>query len=502
MKTQILKLALVAIMILSLKAEGQTKFKPEYGKDSVNCITNLSLYREFYRQKNYKDAYVPWQWVYCNCPKSSLNVMPNGAVIINTEIQNTKDQNRRKILIDSLFIVYDYRQEIFPDEKGMILGRAAIDYIKLVPQIWDAKLKAEKDTIKKLILIDSIASVWTKAYNMFSKSIEIEGNKTSPSVVDAFYQTAEKYMKALKLDKDIMFDAYDIGSDIIEFNLSQSQTQYGLLLQNIDTLKYKFSKNEIAESDYKKQYSKMVEDSLKLDKDISNFEKARGNFEIKFTPYANCEDISKIYTKKFNSNPTDVSLLNKITKVLNKKGCTSSKLFFDATEKLHSIQPTAQSAFMMGIMNYKKNDYNKSKEYLEEAVKLFTEDNDKAKCYLILASVCMASKQYALGRSYAYKYAALKPGDGYPYILIGDMYMASASGCGTDELTRGAVYWAAADKYMRAKSIDKTREAEANKRYSQAAARFPKKETLFFNNLTKGQAYTVGCWIGETTTVK
>ena len=30
----------------------------KWGSDSVTCITNLSLYREYYKQKNYKDAFV------------------------------------------------------------------------------------------------------------------------------------------------------------------------------------------------------------------------------------------------------------------------------------------------------------------------------------------------------------------------------------------------------------------------------------------------------------
>ena len=41
----------------------------KWGSDSVTCITNLSLYREYYKQKNYKDA-LTLRWVYLNCPQS------------------------------------------------------------------------------------------------------------------------------------------------------------------------------------------------------------------------------------------------------------------------------------------------------------------------------------------------------------------------------------------------------------------------------------------------
>jgi len=508
MKTKLFKLSLIAfVSLIMFQAQAQNESATtigKYGKDSAECVKNLSLYREFYKQKNFKDAYIPWQWVFCNCPLSSLNVMGNGNVIINEEIKNTKDQTRKELLIDSLFIVYKVRKDLYPKEKGAVLGREANDYIKLIPPIWDAKLKAEKDTLKKQVIIDSISEVWTKAYGMYLESIEIEGNKTEPSVIDAFYQTAEKYMLSKKLERDIMFEAYDKGSDIIEFNLSQSQTKFGLVVMSIDSLKTRFTANEIDSNAFNKAYEPLLKDSTKLDKDLSNFEKARNNFEKKFTPYAKCADIEKIYTKKFNANPMDIELLNKITKILNKKKCTTSPLFFNATEKLHSLQPTGQSAFMMGVMNYSKKEYVKSKEYFEEATKLLKDEDKIADAYLMLTAICMELKQYALGRAYAYKNAALKPGSGTPYLMIGDMYMTTAASCGTDELTKAAPYWAAYDKYMKAKSIDKSVEvqADANKRISQAVGRFPKKEIIFFNNLQKGQAYSIGCWIGETTIIR
>jgi tetratricopeptide (TPR) repeat protein len=251
-----------------------------------------------------------------------------------------------------------------------------------------------------------------------------------------------------------------------------------------------------------KEMEKLKKDTVDFSKKLVNFEKAKSNFDVKFTPYAKCQDIEKIYQKKFDANPTDLALLQKITKIMNKKKCTTSPLFFSAATKLHELQPTAESAFLVGVMNFSKNDFAKAKEYFEEATKLYTEDDQKAKAYLMLAFTCSAMKQYGVARSYAYKYAAIKPGDGTPYILIGDMYAQSAASCGSDELTSRVANWTAVDKYNKAKAIDKSKEAEANQRINAAASRFPSKEAVFFNNLKKGQSYTVGCWINENTTVR
>ena len=43
----------------------------KYGKDSVACVQNLSLYRDDYSKKKYDDAYPNWKAVLDNCPMAS-----------------------------------------------------------------------------------------------------------------------------------------------------------------------------------------------------------------------------------------------------------------------------------------------------------------------------------------------------------------------------------------------------------------------------------------------
>ena len=47
---KILVFLIASYLSLDTYADGK------WGSDSVTCITNLSLYREYYKQKNYKDA--------------------------------------------------------------------------------------------------------------------------------------------------------------------------------------------------------------------------------------------------------------------------------------------------------------------------------------------------------------------------------------------------------------------------------------------------------------
>ena len=61
---------LASIMFLSLQLRAQVESETlKYGPDKELCEQNLSIYIEFYKQKNYKDAYKPWAYLFNNAPK-------------------------------------------------------------------------------------------------------------------------------------------------------------------------------------------------------------------------------------------------------------------------------------------------------------------------------------------------------------------------------------------------------------------------------------------------
>ncbi|MCD4746266.1 MAG: hypothetical protein K8R58_08200, partial [Bacteroidales bacterium] len=96
----------------------------------------------------------------------------------------------------------------------------------------------------------------------------------------------------------------------------------------------------------------------------------------------------------------------------------------------------------------------------------------------------------------------LRPDDGNAYILIGDMYAASAKNCGNNDLTKKVAYWVAVDKYIKAKIVDPSVASTANSRIASYSKHFPVTETIFFYDLKEGDTYTVECWINEKTKVR
>jgi tetratricopeptide (TPR) repeat protein len=352
-------------------------------------------------------------------------------------ISKATNAAQRNKLIDTLMMVYDQRIASFGKE-GYVRGRQALELNNYRPQ----------DTLI--------------VYQYLRKSIELEGSNSDPAIISSFFIINDLLVKGNRFPSDTLVNAYDDLSDLVDQSMADTKD---------DSSRY------------------------------NTWLAAKGTLESIFEPYATCDQLIKIYSKKFEKSPNDTTLLKKITRILDRKDCTKSELFFQATENLHKAKPTGQSAYLMGIMYWKKEDNSKAESYFLEAIPLLDEPM-KAKVYYFLAALNFDKKSYSIARSYALKSLAINPNDGKCYILIGDMYAASAASCGSDEISERAGYWAAVDKYNRAKQVDPSVADDANSKIATYSRHFPSQERLFFNDVKVGESYSVGCWIDEVTTVR
>lgn len=416
-----------------------------YGEDSVTCVMNISLYREFFKQwkasgyksETVKDAIGPWRWVFLNCPKGTQNTYIDGVKIVSYLIESTADEALKQKYVDTLMMVYDQRIEYF-NKEGYVLGRKGVDLLNYRPDATE------------------------EAYNIFKRSVELEGNKSSGPVMVFYFQTAISMVREGKADTAIIFDTYDQISNIIDHNLE------------------KYKGNE---------------------KEKSNWDIVQSNVEVRLEPFATCRDIIAIYGRKFEQKPDDIDLLKKISDLLDKKDCHEDPLYFEVTTRLYDLEPTPESAYMIGKMLLKEEKYAESIEYFKQ-VEGIQDTNVQANTYKFIAEAYRGLNNYPSARSFALKAAALDPGDGEPYLLIGDLYAASAESCGDNELTKRVAYWAAVDKYYRAKAVDPSLAEVADKRIASYSVYFPSIETIFFYGFHEGDPYTVECWINETTKVR
>ncbi|MFH1319878.1 MAG: hypothetical protein ABII90_04390 [Bacteroidota bacterium] len=434
-----------AIIIITLASIINSVVLAQNGKygatpeDSVKCVQNLSLYIEFYKQKNYQDAITPWNWLIANCPKSSKKMYANGVVLMNYMINKEKDADRKERLIDRLMMIYDQRIKYFGQE-GFVLGKKGVDM-----------LQYRKDKPGE-------------AFEVLKRSVELEDKESQAGTVTAYFQLSAILLEQEKLTKEDIIGIFDKVSGIIDYNL--------------------FS---ITDENKKKYY-----------------QTAKENVEILFAPIASCEDLVKLYSTRFDENSGNADWLKRATRMMDNKGCTEDPVFVKLSETLHSLDPSALSAYNIGKMLIGRNQYSKASIFLKQAIELEEENNTKAEYFLTLANLYFSNlKQYSQARTYAQKAIALRSGWGIPYILIGDMYSSTAKECGENEFEQSAVYWAAVDKYIQAKNVDSSVIEDANKKIATWSKYFPNnKDAFFYGGFSDGQSYTVGCWINETTTVR
>ena len=224
--------------------------------------------------------------------------------------------------------------------------------------------------------------------------------------------------------------------------------------------------------------------------------------DVAFQPYANCEDLVRIYQPKFDANPNDAELLTKIAEVLEKIGCDNTELYLAAAVNLHKINPSPESAYLIGKKYLAEKNYNEASKYLVQATK--SENTDWAhQSYIYLAQIMNMNKNYEQGRDYARKAYALDKTDGEPFIIIGQLYAASAKDCGSGDFYSKTAYWAAVDQFEKAKSVDPELASKANELINAYKHYFPTIESIFFNGFEEGQDFTLdNCWIKETTKVR
>ena len=167
----------------------------KYGVDSVSCITNLSLFREYYKQKNYMEALNPWRWTFQNCPKASGNIYKNGPIIIKSMIKERPEQ--KKEYVDTLMLIYDQRIEYFGNE-GYVLGRKGADL-----------LRYDK-------------SKFLDANEILARSIALQKNSSDAGAVLAYFNTLDIMVKNEIISEDSLLNRYSALMSIIDYNLKKN----------------------------------------------------------------------------------------------------------------------------------------------------------------------------------------------------------------------------------------------------------------------------------------
>lgn len=457
---------LATIMVFSLQTNAQEEIEAlKYGPNKELCEQNLSIYIEFYKQKNYEDAYKPWAYLFNNAPKRTKNIYLHGPKIIKGLLKNISDQARKTTLVDSLIMVYDQRNAYYPGKEAYVTGMKGADMYKYM-----------KTTTEGL----------QASHQVLRGSFEMAGNASTASVLNYYFMATTKLVQAKVLKVEDLIALFSDLSGVISYKEAK-------LTQDI----YNAEQNEELGSKEQKLLKKNKKE-LKTLGDVKN------NLEKTLAPHATCEKLIELYTKNFEQNKEDAAWMKRAAKLLNKKECTESDIFFSISEALYNIDPSSASAANMGIRSLKRKDYEKAEGFYTYALDNEPDNLNKAQYAYRLAQTYGAMNKNKSAKTYALKAAAFRTGWGEPYLLIGDLYAKTSRQCGElkTEFLKRVGYWAAIDKYEYAKSLEPQLSIKANERIQKYREQMPSKTDIFTEGLIDEPTYKIDCWYSETVKIR
>ncbi len=419
-----------------------------YVQDTTNvaseadCNTHLSVYTEFYNQKNYTEAMTSWRWCFLNCPKVSKNIYIQGPKIVEHFIGIQTDEAIKQAYVDTLLMVYDKRIEHYGQE-GIVLGYKGMSMLKYRQKEIQA------------------------CYDIFARSFELLGNKSQYFVLRYYMNTGVILFKNNILTKEQVVELYAKMSEAINFQIA---------------------------NDNGKNATRLAETSKQIEDLFIN------------SGAADCEAIIGFYGPKYAEDTTNVELAKKIIDYLDKgksDDCKLSDLYMNAAVTVYQVEKTSTSAHAIAQSYFKRSDSDNAKRFYEEAIELEQDSVKKADMYYELGLLNYSNiKNYPAARTAARNALNYNPQYGKAYILIGNVYAAGARGCGDDAFSKKSVNWLIVDQYIKAKNIDPSIAEDANKLINRYSGAFPTQEEGFWLNISEGQSVTIGCWVNESTTVR
>lgn len=419
------------IALITLPAMAQSK----YGADSVKCIQNLSLYRDYYKQKMYDEAYKFWNIAYNICPASSERMYVDGANLVEIQLKEAETDEQKAAWVDSLLKVYDKRIENFGKE-GYILGRKGTDMLRYAN--------------------DDIEAV----YNTLKKSIDLQGNEAEAGAIVAYMNAVVIMEKRDQMEEAEVVNNFTKLSDILASNFekyegTKTKSYYERAQESVEKLAGPYLNCEVLVKMAKENYEQNKEDREWMERTVNLLDKK------------NCTSASIFFTiakKMHKDEPSAVSAEKLGIMSLKNKKYNNAVTYFKQAVDLVEDRADLYNYYMELVDAYiGMGSYAEARTFAQKASEIRPND----------------------GMPY------LKIGD----MIASSASQCKTD----DACVSKAVYWLAVDYFNKAKSVDPSIAETANQRIGTYSAYFPEKNDCFFKSIKEGDSVKIGCWINEST---
>ena len=426
------------------------KLSPQLRDEAETAYT---LYRDQVKLKYYEDALPLWRRAFELAPAGEGRIkyqFDDGIKLYKHFFANTNDEKLKKIYADSIRIIYNKRVECHPGDADYVNARLGFD--------------------SYYTLGDYVGP--NEAFDRMKSAFDSKGTEVDYFVINPF--TKLLYDKVVA--EEMSHEEGRKYANLILGSIDKGLSECGNTCESWETI-----------NDYSPKRLEALEG-------LKGF-------------YA-CDYYVSKYLPEFQANSEDCETINNISRKLRWGNCQT-----DHPNVMELAAAKAKNCYVApppeGPLKKAFNAYNDGQ--FKEAVNLFqafvnkTEDqNKKAKYTLLIAKIYYGDiKNFPQARKFALHAAQLRSNWGEPYLLIGKLYASSGPLCGPG---RGwdsqIVTWPAIDMFSKAKNVDPSIAEEANKWIREYSKYMPKREDIFQRNLTKGQSFTVGCWIQEKTKIR
>jgi hypothetical protein len=449
-----LYLILIAVLGMVGVSNGQAQ-NPE-------CMTNLSIYAEHAKVKNYDAAYGPWKMVYTNCPDINKANFSYGERILSDKIDKSSGAEKDGY-IKELLELYDTSGKYFASNFPL-----AVREIDKALLMYDNKMASDEQIFNML-------------HNAFTKD---KDNFKNPKALYLYFSSLVDLYNSGKKDLQDVFDTYDDVNEKIE-------DENGKLTDIINKLLPKEDAGTLTSKEKR---------SLKVATTNSeSYGKIAGSVDSKLGALADCENLIPLYERSYEAKKGDITWVKRAVGRMFSKECTDDPMFKKLFEAQLALDPSADAYVYGGTLKQKAGDNSGAIADFNKALDLETNSRKKSNiAYKIATSYRRSSKSTA--RNYAQKAIDANPSNGNAYLLIANLYASSANDCGDTPFEKRAIYWKAADMARRAARVDPALSGRARQAAASYEAKAPSK-TDIFNADMAGKTLSFKCWVGGSVVV-
>lgn len=423
------------------------------------CMTNLSVFGEHAKVKNYDAAYEPWKMVFDNCPEIHPATYIYGERILKDKLSKSSGAEHEGY-INTLMSVYDKELEYFPKRYS----------------------KADVLAKKALLMYNEKSGTDQEILGLLDDAFQNDrDNFSNPKALYLYFSLVVDEYEAGNKDLQEVFDTYDAVNERIDGELED-------LSKVLDKYLQKEEAGETLNSKDKRRFS-----NAKIN--TSSYGKIQNSIDAKLGDLADCENLIPLLEKNFEEKKNDAQWLKRSAGRMDGKECSDDPMFIKLVEALHKVEPSAKSAYYLGVLKDKKGSASEALKYYNEAVSLETNSYDKAS---ILYKIGLKYKNAGQGTT-AYKYFKrvldIQPSNGRAYLQIAGLYASSANQCGSTTFEKRAVYWKAAQMARKAAQVDPSVKSQAAQTAASYEGRAPSKQDVFSSGMA-GKTVQFKCWIG------